>query len=334
MSGQRSGVRRLLGNAFLWVIDGLAGIVRVAIEYVQLFARYSDRYVRLMRLHRPIGIWLLLWPTLWALWVASDGQPTIDMFAIFVGGTILMRSAGCVFNDLADRNLDGSVERTAERPLATGEVEPPEAILLFAGLMLIAFGMVMQLNTRTIWLAVGGAALTMIYPFMKRFISAPQLVLGLAFAWGVPMAFTATTGTVSRTGWLIYLLAIIWVLIYDTQYAMADREDDLKVGIRSTAILFGEMDRVIIGALQATLIGGLLLLGDDLDFGGAYHTAIAIAALLALRQQFLIRNRDPGGCEDAFINNFWFGGTVFFGIAFDYVFTAAAAAAAAVAVAP
>ena len=297
---------------------------RVAVEYGRLFARYSSRYVRLMRLNRPIGIWLLLWPTLWALWIATDGHPTPQLFAVFVIGTILTRSAGCVVNDLADRKLDTRVWRTADRPIATGEVDPAEALLIFAGLMLIAFGLVMTLNRLTVYLAVAGAALTLVYPFMKRIFSAPQLVLGLAFAWGVPMAFAAATDGISRTGWLVYLIAIIWVLIYDTEYAMADREDDLKIGIRSTAILFGEMDRAVLGALQLTMLGGLLLLGQDLEFGVTYFVAVGVAAILGLRQQYLIRGRQRELCVDAFLNNAWLGGSLFAGIALDYIFRAPA----------
>ena len=276
-----------------------------------------------MRLDRPIGIWLLLWPTLWALWVATEGRPTPKLFAIFVVGTIVMRCAGCIVNDLADRKLDAKVWRTANRPLATGEIVPTEAILLFAGLMLIAFGLVMMLNRLSIALAVAGAVLTVVYPFMKRIIAAPQAVLGFAFAWGVPMAFAAATGSVSRLGWLVFLIAMIWVLIYDTEYAMADREDDLKIGIRSTAILFGDMDRVVIGALQITMLLGLVLLGLSLEAGSAYAVAVLIAVVFGLRQQYLIRDREPTQCVQAFLNNAWLGGTVFAGILLDYVFRAA-----------
>ena len=311
----RAGLRQHAVVAASW----LAHRYRVARQYAIVLARNGSRYQRLMRLDRPIGIWLLLWPTLWALWVASEGSPSRNVFVVFVLGTILTRSAGCVINDLADRKIDAHVRRTADRPLVTGEVEPAEAVLLFAGLMLIAFALVMTLNRLTVYLAVGGALLTLIYPLMKRVFAAPQLVLGLAFAWGVPMAWAAATGGIPREGWLVYLLAIIWVLIYDTEYAMADREDDLKLGVRSTAILFGDMDRMILAALQLILLLGLGLLGRSMEMGAIYFVAIGVVALLCLRQQYLIRNRDREQCFQAFLNNAWLGGTVFAGIALDYV---------------
>jgi len=206
-------------------------------------AHHLQRYARLTRLDRPVGIWLLLWPTLWALWIAGEGQPSEAVFMALVVGTIVVRSAGCVINDFADRNFDGFVKRTAQRPLVTGEVAPAEALLLFVGLMFIALGIALTLNTLTILFACFGAAITIFYPFSKRFFSAPQFVLGVAFAWGVPMAFAAQTEAVSRIGWLLFIAAIVWGVVYDTQYAMVDRDDDLKIGVKSTAILRGEMDR-------------------------------------------------------------------------------------------
>jgi len=277
-------------------------------------------YFRLMRLHSPIGIWLLLWPTLWALWIASEGHPTPSVFAVFVLGTVVLRSAGCVINDLADRKLDSHVQRTADRPIASGEVSPIEALILFVGLMLIALGLVMAMNTLTVQLAFVGAALTVVYPFMKRLIAAPQLVLGLAFAWGVPMAYAAQTGEVLRPGWLLYLCALIWVVIYDTEYAMSDRKDDLKLGIQSTAILFGEMDIAIIAGLQLVLLGGLFLLGKSVELGSWFLLGLAVAGAFALRQLYLIRRRDPKDCLRAFWNNAWFGGAIFVGILLDYLF--------------
>lgn len=282
------------------------------------------RYVRLMRLDRPIGIWLLLWPTLWALWIAGDGRPAPGVFAVFVCGTVVLRSAGCVVNDLIDRRIDPHVARTAGRPIASGEVLPAEAAILFLGLMLIGLGLVMTMNTLTLWLAVLGAVLTVIYPFMKRLIAAPQLVLGLAFAWGVPMAFAAQTGELAAEGsvWLLYLCALIWVVIYDTQYAMSDREDDLKLGIQSTAILFGEMDVAIIAGLQAVLLAGLSLVGQRAELGLWFWLGLVAAACFAFRQYWLIRERQPADCLRAFWNNAWFGGAVFVGIALDYLFRA------------
>jgi 4-hydroxybenzoate polyprenyltransferase len=277
-------------------------------------------YARLMRLHRPVGIWLLLWPTLWALWIAADGKPAPDIFAIFVLGTVLLRSAGCVFNDFADRNIDPHVRRTADRPIASGEVAPLEAIVLFFVLMLAAFALVLFTDQRTVMLAIVGALLTIVYPFMKRWIAAPQFVLGLAFAWGVPMAFAAQTGeAVTQAGWLLYVCALIWVVIYDTEYAMADREDDLKVGIQSSAILFGEMDIAIIAGLKIVLLAGMLLLGHDAGLGLWFGIGLGAAALFGLRQLWLIRRRDPAGCLQAFANNAWFGGAIFVGIVLDYI---------------
>ena len=231
---------------------------------------HYSRYARLMRLHRPIGIWLLLWPTLWALWIATAGYPDDKIFLVLVLGTIVVRSAGCVINDFADRNIDPHVRRTADRPLATGEVASGEALFLFAALMLIALGLVLTLNALTVKLAVAGAAITVLYPFTKRFLSTPQFVLGVAFAWGVPMAFAASLGDVPRVGWLLFLAAVIWVVVYDTQYAMADRIDDLKIGVRSTAILFGELDRVFVGGLQLLLLARLVLVGRSANLGAWY----------------------------------------------------------------
>lgn len=281
------------------------------------------RYLRLTRLNSPIGIWLLLWPTLWALWIAGQGRPSPAVFAVFVIGTVLLRSAGCVINDFADRKIDPQVKRTAGRPIASGEVAPLEALILFVGLMLIAFGLVLMMNTLTVQLAVVGAIITIVYPFMKRFIVAPQLVLGLAFAWGVPMAFAAQTGEVpERTPWLLFLCALIWVIIYDTEYAMSDRDDDLKVGIHSTAILFGEMDVAIIAVLQIVLLGGMVLVGRSAELGLWFLIGLVAAAGFAWRQLWLIRRRDPEDCLRAFWNNAWFGGAIFAGIVLDYIFRA------------
>lgn len=277
-------------------------------------------YLRLMRLNSPIGIWLLLWPTLWALWIAGNGRPSPSVFAVFVLGTIVLRSAGCVINDFADRNFDAHVRRTASRPIASGKVAPAEALILFVGLMLIALGLVMKMNALTFQLAIVGALLTIVYPYMKRLIAAPQLVLGLAFAWGVPMAYAAETGAVPRTAWLLYLCSLIWVVIYDTEYAMSDRDDDLKLGIQSTAILFGEMDVAIIAGLKLVLIIGLLLLGKAAELGHWFLVGLGAAGMFGLRQLYLIRRRDPRQCLQAFWNNAWFGGAIFAGIALDYIF--------------
>jgi 4-hydroxybenzoate polyprenyltransferase len=310
--------------------DPLTSTARIAVrplpqkaspwELLGTLASHYSRYGRLMRLHRPIGIWLLLWPTLWAEWLAAAGKPQQAVFLILVIGTIVVRSAGCVINDFADRRIDPQVERTADRPLATGEVAPIEALLLFAALMLIGLGLVLTLNRLTILLALAGAAVTILYPFTKRFFSAPQFVLGIAFAWGVPMAFAAELGMVPKLGWLLFLAALIWVIVYDTQYAMADRDDDLRIGVRSTAILFGDLDRAIVGALQLLLLATLVLVGRDAQLGAWYYGGLAAAGAFGLYQQYLLKDREPGHCFRAFANNAWVGASVFCGIALDFLF--------------
>ncbi len=273
-----------------------------------------------MRLNRPVGIWLLLWPTLWALWIAGEGQPDELVFIVLIVGTIIVRSAGCVINDYADRDFDGRVERTADRPIATGEVAPGEALILFAGLMLIAFGLVLMLNPLTVLFACAGAAITIVYPFTKRLISAPQSILGIAFAWGVPMAFAAQLAVVPRLGWLLFVAAVVWGVVYDTQYAMVDRDDDRKIGIKSTAILLGDMDRLFIAAMQLLLLTTLMVVGLNVGLGAWYYGGLAIAAVLAGYQQYLIKDRERTHCFKAFLNNAWFGGCVYAGLVLDYVY--------------
>ncbi|MBW7931857.1 MAG: 4-hydroxybenzoate octaprenyltransferase [Gammaproteobacteria bacterium] len=277
-------------------------------------------YARLMRLDRPIGIWLLLWPMLWALWIAGEGRPQAAVFSIMVIGVVVMRSAGCVINDWADRDLDPHVERTRERPLAAGQVSPQEALVLFAALSLVAVALVLQLNRLTQLLAVGGALLTVVYPFMKRFISAPQLVLGAAFGWAVPMAFAAETGAVPRLAWLLWLTVVIWALIYDTMYAMADRADDLRVGVKSTAILFGSADVFIVSLLMIILVLGLALAGQLAGLGPWYYGALLVASLLLFKERRLIAGREPGACFAAFLHSHWVGAVVFAGIVLDFTF--------------
>jgi 4-hydroxybenzoate polyprenyltransferase len=235
-------------------------------------------------------------------------------------GTIIVRSAGCVINDFADRKIDPHVARTADRPLATGEVAPIEALLLFAALMLIGLGLVLSLNSLTVTFAVAGAGITILYPFTKRFLSTPQFVLGIAFSWGVPMAFAATIDGVPRVGWLLFLATVIWVVVYDTQYAITDRPDDLKIGVRSTAILFGDMDRVFIAGLQALFLASLVLVGRSADLGVWYYGGLGAAAAFCLYQAFLIKDRDLVQSFRAFLNNAWLGGAVFAGILLDYTF--------------
>lgn len=280
-------------------------------------------YSTLMRLNRPIGILLLLWPTLWALWIASKGSPDGLVLMVFVIGVVLMRSAGCVINDYADRDFDPHVARTRHRPIATGRVTPKEALIVFAVLCLVAFGLVLLMNPLTIYLSFGGAVLAAIYPFTKRYTHLPQVVLGMAFAWSVPMAFAAQTGEVPRISWLIYVITVLWSVIYDTMYAMVDREDDLKIGVKSTAILFGEADRLILAGLQGMMFIGLLLLGQQTGMVFPYYIFVIIAAGFALYQQYLIRHRQPAACFKAFLNNNWLGVAVFIGIVLNYIYLSA-----------
>ncbi len=276
-------------------------------------------YALLMRLDRPIGILLLLWPTMWALWIASEGNPNWQVFTVFTLGVILMRSAGCVINDYADRHIDPHVRRTRNRPLAAGLVSPREALTLFVLLCCAAFGLVLLMNPLTIALSFGGALLASIYPFMKRYTYMPQVVLGAAFAWAVPMAFAAQTGTVPTVCWLVFIATVLWTVAYDTMYAMVDREDDLRIGVKSTAILFGDADKLIIGFLQMGVLAILFLVGEQLGMGVYYYVGLACATVLALYQQSLIRDRSPGGCFKAFLNNNWFGIVVYAGILVHYL---------------
>ena len=292
----------------------------VAWGHAQALLAHYSRYWRLMRMHRPIGIWLLLWPTLWGLWIASAGRPDPKVFLILVLGTIVVRSAGCVINDFADRKIDPHVARTADRPLATGEVAPVEALILFGALMVIALGLVLNLNRLTLTFALAGAFLTIVYPFTKRFLSTPQFVLGVAFSWGVPMAFAATAGDVPRVGWLLFLATVIWVVVYDTQYAMTDLPDDIKLGVRSTAILFGDLDRAFIVSLQALFLASLVLVGRAAAMGPWYYGGLTAGALFCLYQAYLIKERDIVQSFRAFLNNAWLGAAVFAGILLDYTF--------------
>jgi 4-hydroxybenzoate polyprenyltransferase len=277
-------------------------------------------YGQLMRLHKPIGIWLLLWPTLWGLWIAGNGSPDPWVFTVFVIGVLVMRSAGCVINDYADRDFDGQVERTSDRPLAAGTVAPNEALVLFAALSLIAIGLVLTLDTHTQLLAIGAGVLTVVYPFCKRFFVAPQLILGAAFGWSIPMAFAAQRGEVPRVAWLMWMAVLVWAVIYDTMYAMADREDDRKLDIRSTAILFGQADVFIISVLQFVLLVALFLSGEVASLGMWFRLSLLVVALLMLYQFSLIRNREPDKCLRAFLNNQYIGATIFAGTVLSYTF--------------
>ncbi|MEN8107125.1 MAG: 4-hydroxybenzoate octaprenyltransferase [Pseudomonadota bacterium] len=277
-------------------------------------------YALLMRLNRPIGIFLLLWPALWALLVASEGRPDPLVLMVFILGVILMRSAGCVVNDFADREIDGRVTRTRNRPLAAGRVSSREAKLLFLVLCLLAFALVLLLNPLTIMLSFVGVLLAATYPYMKRVTHLPQVYLGAAFGWSVPMVFAAQTGSVPPIAWLMFTTTVLWATAYDTMYAMVDRDDDLVLGVKSTAILFGESDRQIIGVIQAMVLVCLLMIGHQAELGLFYYAGVAVAAGFAIYQQGLIRYREREGCFRAFLNNNWFGAAVFAGMLLDYMF--------------
>jgi len=283
-------------------------------------AEQARQYGRLMRLDKPVGTWLLLWPTLWGLWIAGAGRPEPRNFLVFVAGVIVMRSAGCVINDFADRQIDRGVARTRSRPLAAGRVAPAEALALFAVLGLVALSLLMLLNPLARLLALGGAALTVVYPFSKRWLAAPQFLLGAAFGWGIPMAFAAETEAVPRLAWLLWLDVVVWAVIYDTMYAMADREEDLRLRVKSTAILFGSADLFIIFLLQVVLVIGLLLAGREGGLGPWYQAGVAVGALLLASQLWTIRHREPEACLSAFLANRHFGAAIFAGILLDYTF--------------
>jgi len=275
-------------------------------------------YSRLIRFEKPIGFYLLLWPTLWALAVAGEGSPDGWILFVFVIGSFLMRSAGCAINDYADRDIDQHVERTRERPLTSGKITPAEALAVFAVLALIAFLLVLSLNRFTIMLSFGGILLAASYPFMKRYHYLPQVHLGAAFGWAVPMAFAALTGEVPKEAWLLYVANLVWTVAYDSMYSMVDREDDLKLGVKSTAILFGDYDRVMIAVFQILFLLALVLVGVDLEFTGIYYLGLGVATLLMAYEQFLIADRVPAHYFSAFLHNHWVGAAVFAGIMGHY----------------
>lgn len=277
-------------------------------------ARLPD-FMRLTRLDRPIGTWLLMWPTLAALWLAGDGLPTRHNLIIFIAGVYVMRAAGCVINDYADRHFDAHVKRTHDRPLATGRISAREALILFGVLLAIAFVLVCFTNAFTIMLSFGAAALAASYPFMKRYTHLPQVVLGAAFGWSIPMAFGAEQGHVPAVAWWLFFANIVWTLVYDTWYAMVDRDDDLKIGIKSTAVLFGRMDLVIQGALQVLMLLLLAVVGSLAGLDGFYWAALVAIAAVFVHQQRLCRTRTREGCFQAFLNNHWVGVLLFAGIA-------------------
>lgn len=300
------------------LIDKNAAINQKHVDVVSLIQHKLVIYSQLMRLDRPIGILLLLWPTLWSLWLAAKGMPSLKNLLIFSLGVVIMRSAGCVINDFADRKIDSKVKRTQDRPLATGAVTNREAIMLFVVLCVLALGLVLLTNPLTIKLSVGGLLLAFCYPFMKRHTHLPQIVLGAAFAWSIPMAFAAEAGELPQNLWLIYLAVVLWTVVYDTFYAMVDRDDDIKIGVKSTAILFGEQDRFITGVLQVMTLYTLFIVGNRFELGGFYYTSVVIAAGFFVYQQWLIRFRARAACFSAFLNNNWVGLAIFVGIAADF----------------
>lgn len=275
-------------------------------------------YKQLMRLDKPVGTYLLLWPTLWALWLAAEGLPEWHLLFIFIAGVYLMRAAGCVINDYADRHIDGHVERTQQRPLATGQIDAKAALRLFASLCLLAFILVLFTNTLTILLSFVGVALAALYPFMKRYTHWPQLVLGLAFSWAIPMAFSAQTGGVPMVAWLAYIAVVLMTIAYDTYYAMVDRNDDLLIGVKSTAVLFGQWDRHIIVLLQLGCLLLLTYMGQLMALGVFFYGGLVVMASLFVYQAIITRKRDRDACFKAFLNNHWASLAVWIGLVIEY----------------
>ena len=317
-------VTRAIFYAFGWFIHQTFNFVELTGQYFwKIWLIVWERlyqYAKLVRLDKPIGIFLLLWPTLWALWIAAEGKPDMIILIIFILGVILLRSAGCAINDFVDRHIDKQVTRTLERPIACGTVTPREALDVAVLLILTAFVLVLFLNTLTLLLSSVAVVLAIIYPFMKRITYLPQFFLGLAFAWSIPMAFAAQTNSVPVISWLLLLATVLWAVAYDTMYAMVDREDDIRIGVRSTAILFDDADRFIIGVIQLLVLLALIIIGQQIDMSQYYYAGIAAAATFSLYQQFLIKDRIPEKCFRAFVNNNWFGATIFVGIFCHYKF--------------
>lgn len=275
--------------------------------------------IEIARLDKPVGIYLLLWPTLWAVWIAGNGSPMFSTLLIFSLGVVVMRSAGCVINDYADRHVDGHVERTQHRPLANGRLSEKQALLFFVALCICAFILVLFTNRMTIAMSLGGLALAAIYPFMKRYTYLPQVVLGAAFSWAIPMAFTAEQEALPKVVWLLYVANLSWTVAYDTLYAMVDRDDDLRIGVKSTAILFGDMDKFMVGVLQAMALFALVLVGQQLAFNWPYYVSLAISTGLFGYHQWLIRDREKQACFRAFLHNHWVGAVIFCGIVGHYL---------------
>lgn len=284
-------------------------------------------FIALARLDRPIGIWLLLWPTLWAVYIAGNGLPSPRILLIFSLGVVLMRSAGCVINDWADRDFDGQVSRTRDRPLASGKVRPNEALVFFVVLVLASALLLPFLNRDTFWWSFGALGLATLYPFMKRYTHLPQIVLGAAFSWAIPMAFVAQGETPGPVCWLLYAANLSWTVAYDTQYAMADREDDIEAGIKSTAILFGDMDVLIIGCLQAMFLLALWMLGNRLGLAWPFFVSLGAVTALFVVQYRRCAAREADGCFAAFLHNHWVGAVLFAGVFLGYLLKSAPVAA-------
>jgi 4-hydroxybenzoate polyprenyltransferase len=283
------------------------------------FVMRLREYTLLMRLHRPIGILLLLWPTLWGLWTAAEGLPNWLVFIVFVSGVVLMRSAGCVINDYADRNFDAHVERTRQRPLVQKRISSKEALLLFVALSLTAFALVLLMNRLTIYLSFAAVVLAASYPFMKRYTHLPQFYLGMAFGWAIPMAFAAQGNSIPPVAWVLFAANVFWAVAYDTAYAMVDRDDDIKIGVKSTAILFGRYDRFMIGLCHALCLVLLVLVGQLMKLDMIFYVSLIVAAGIAGYQQLLISRRDKKKCFQAFLNNNWFGLVVFLGFVLSFL---------------
>ena len=271
-----------------------------------------------MRLDKPIGIWLLMWPMLWSMWISTDGEVNVTILIVFLFGVVIMRSAGCVLNDIADKNIDPFVKRTKDRPIASGKVSVCEGKKLFILLMAIAFSLLFFLNSATKSLALVGVIITAVYPFLKRVISAPQLFLGVAFGWAVPMTFTANLGYVNTTGWLIFVTAIFWAIIYDTYYAMVDRDDDINLSVKSTAILFGKYDLIIIGICQIIMIILLILLAKIMNATLWVYLSVFISSCIMMHHQIISKRRQRNACFRAFYNNHYIGMVMFIGILLNY----------------
>ena len=284
------------------------------------FKERLGQYYLLMRMDRPIGTYLLLWPTFWALWIAAQGIPPLSILIIFSLGVFVMRSAGCVINDYADRKIDLQIERTKNRPIVSGKVSPAEALKLFAAGVTIAFILVLFLNTYTIILSFAALILASIYPFMKRYTHYPQIVLGMAFSWAIPMGFAAQLNYIPNIAWLLYVTTILWIVAYDTMYAMADREEDLKIGVKSTAIIFADKDKIILAVLQILFLAGMIWIAYLLQAGVYFYLGILFASIFSIYQQYLIRHREKKACFEAFLNNNWLGMVIFIGIFLDYQF--------------